>query len=182
MLATSSCLSLRRTAVRPCPAADTAAHAWRRAKPSSSSRHSSRHLRLRAAASSSATTAASLVVPNPQGPGYPTFQVQLQLAPGAEAYQVSLKKPLGLTLTEKSGSVLVDEVVPGGHAAQAGVQAGDVLLATTARPQAGSDGTTQVVLLTTAGQSFKTVSAALRSNTCAQCNIHLVLQRSPAAS
>lgn len=48
--------------------------------------------------------------------------------------------------------------------------------------QAGSGGTTQVVLLTTAGQSFKTVSAALRSNTCAQCNIHLVLQRSPAAS
>jgi hypothetical protein len=48
--------------------------------------------------------------------------------------------------------------------------------------QAGSGGATQVVLVKTAGQSFKTVAAALRSNTCAQCNIHLVLQRDAAAS
>jgi hypothetical protein len=40
------------------------------------------------------------VVPNPQGPGYPAFQAELQLPAGtAEVYQVSLKKPLGLTLT-----------------------------------------------------------------------------------
>jgi S1-C subfamily serine protease len=36
---------------------------------------------------------------------------------------------------EQGSSILVDEVVPGGHAAAAGVQAGDVLLATTARSQ-----------------------------------------------
>lgn len=38
-------------------------------------------------------------------------------------------------------------------------------------------GVTQLVLLPTAGQSFKTVAAALRSNTCSQCLITLVLQR-----
>jgi hypothetical protein len=36
---------------------------------------------------------------------------------------------------EKGSSILIDEVVPGGHAAQAGVLRGDALLATTARSQ-----------------------------------------------
>lgn len=36
---------------------------------------------------------------------------------------------------EKAGAVLVDEVVPGGHAAAAGVKPGDMLLATMARAQ-----------------------------------------------
>jgi hypothetical protein len=34
-----------------------------------------------------------------------------------------------------------------------------------------------LVLLQTQGQSFKTVAAGLRSNTCAQCSIVLLLQR-----
>jgi hypothetical protein len=35
----------------------------------------------------------------------------------------------------------------------------------------------KLVLLPTQGQSFKTVAAGLRSNTCAQCAIVLLLQR-----
>jgi hypothetical protein len=99
MLAISSCPGLKYTLGRPCPAADTAAYTWRRGNPSnrsSSSSRCSRQLRLKAGANASAST---VVVPNPQGPGYPAFQAELQLPAGAEVYQVSLKKPLGLTLT-----------------------------------------------------------------------------------
>jgi hypothetical protein len=35
----------------------------------------------------------------------------------------------------------------------------------------------KLVLLQTKGQSFKTVAAGLRSNTCSQCSIVLLLQR-----
>jgi hypothetical protein len=98
MLATTSCSGHKHALRRPCPAADTAAAVptWRRGKPSSS--RCSRQLRLHAASNASVSTAA-VVVPNPQGPGYPAFQAELQLPAGTEAYQVSLKKPLGLTLT-----------------------------------------------------------------------------------
>lgn len=40
-----------------------------------------------------------VVVQNPQGSGFPPFQMEVQLDPGCEVYQVSLQKPLGLTLT-----------------------------------------------------------------------------------
>ena len=43
--------------------------------------------------------------------------------------------------------------------------------------QVAGKSTPQLVLLQTAGQSFKTVAAGLRSNTCAQCGIVLLLQR-----
>jgi hypothetical protein len=89
-------LCRKSTVVRPCPAADTAAYIRHRAKNLSS--RCSRPLHLRAAGNASASKAA-VTVPNPQGPGYPAFKEELQLAAGSEAYQVSLKKPLGLTLT-----------------------------------------------------------------------------------
>jgi hypothetical protein len=58
---------------------------------------------------------------------------------------------------EKGSSILVDEVVPGGHAAQAGVQAGDELLATTARPQVSW------------GDIHACVSAPGRNTSCGMC-------------
>jgi hypothetical protein len=96
MLANISCICRKSTVVRPCPIADTAAHIRHRASLSSS--RCSRPLVLRAASNASSSTAA-VTVPHPQGPGYPAFKEELQLAAGSEAYQVSLKKPLGLTLT-----------------------------------------------------------------------------------
>ncbi len=44
-------------------------------------------------------------------------------------------------------------------------------------PQAGASGASQLVLLPTEGESFATVSAAIRSNTCSQGDVTLVLER-----
>ncbi|GIL74453.1 hypothetical protein Vretimale_2137 [Volvox reticuliferus] len=82
--------------------------------------------------------------------------------------------------TERGGSIVVESITPGGHASAAGIVAGDVLLATSARAQVDTGNGAlrgQLVLLSTAGEKFSTVAAAIRSNTCSQCNVHLVLER-----
>ncbi|GIL48542.1 hypothetical protein Vafri_5043 [Volvox africanus] len=81
---------------------------------------------------------------------------------------------------EHGGAIVVESVTPGGHAGAAGIVAGDVLLATSARAQLDRGKGAlrgQLVLLSTAGEKFSTVAAAIRSNTCSQCNVHLVFGR-----
>lgn len=135
--------------------------------------------RQRAAAPATSPAAASakaISVANPEG-GEP-YPITVQVPSGAELYQVALKKPLGFTLAEKPGvGIVVDELQSGGHAQQGGIAVGDVLLAVTARAQEPGSSSLKLVLLPTQGQSFKTVAAGLRSNTCAQCAIVLLLQR-----
>ncbi|KAG2433131.1 hypothetical protein HYH02_012832 [Chlamydomonas schloesseri] len=118
--------------------------------------------------------------PNDDAPANP-LEVDVQAPAGARVFTVSLKKPLGLVLTERCGRIEVESVAAGGHAAAAGVAAGDELLATTARAQGGQAIRGQLVLLPAGGQAFKTVAAAIKSNTCSQCLIHLVLARPAAA-
>ncbi|GLC51945.1 hypothetical protein PLESTB_000565600 [Pleodorina starrii] len=108
------------------------------------------------------------------------LETEVLAVPGSRVFTISLQKPLGLVLAERAERVVVESVNAGGHAAAAGVAAGDVLLATSARPQVDtSKGTLrgQLILLATAGEKFSTVTAAIRSNTCSQCSVHLVLER-----
>jgi hypothetical protein len=68
-------------------------------------------------------------------------------------------------LADKAAGLVVDELVPGGHAAAAGVRLGDCLLATSARSQqaAGGSGVRgQYLLFRTAGERFRTVSRMRR--------------------
>ncbi|GIL74452.1 hypothetical protein Vretimale_2137 [Volvox reticuliferus] len=108
------------------------------------------------------------------------LDAEVLTSPGSHVFTVSLKKPFGLVLTERGGSIVVESITPGGHASAAGIVAGDVLLATSARAQVDTGNGAlrgQLVLLSTAGEKFSTVAAAIRSNTCSQCNVHLVLER-----
>ncbi|PNH10328.1 hypothetical protein TSOC_002973 [Tetrabaena socialis] len=107
------------------------------------------------------------------------LEAEVLASPGSRVFSVSIKKPLGLTLAESGGRIVVESVTGGGHAASAGVAAGDALLATGARAQVGGGKDAQPVLLPTGGQRFSTVSAAIRSNTCSQCLVHLVFERGP---
>jgi hypothetical protein len=150
-------------------------------------RPSCKHARLLRIAAGQSDTAAAVTVKVPNPEGLP-FEATWSIPQGCKTYTVSLKKPLGLTLTgectctvlpaatsslthkaavlvqftamhvpvplpmfdhicildpqlvrygaaESQGAILVESVVQGGHAAAAGVRAGDVLLATTARTQ-----------------------------------------------
>mmetsp|Transcript_2526 Transcript_2526/g.6492 ORF Transcript_2526/g.6492 Transcript_2526/m.6492 type:complete len:174 (-) Transcript_2526:201-722(-) len=98
-----------------------------------------------------------------------------------DIYQAVMKKPLGLTLAEQGGRVVVETTVHAGSADKAGVKPGDILHAVTARIKCGPEGskatTEDLILFQTAGESFKTVAAAVRSNTCAQCRVIMVLER-----
>ncbi|KXZ43290.1 hypothetical protein GPECTOR_95g679 [Gonium pectorale] len=63
------------------------------------------------------------------------LEAEVLARPGSRVFTASVKKPLGLVLAEKGGRIVVESVSPGGHAAAAGIAAGDVLLATGARAQ-----------------------------------------------
>ncbi|PNW71836.1 hypothetical protein CHLRE_16g690300v5 [Chlamydomonas reinhardtii] len=135
-----------------------------------------------AAATSSGSARNTLQVSAPNDDTGGRLAVDVQAPAGARVFTVSLKKPLGLVLTERGGRIEVESVAAGGHAAAAGVAPGDELLATTARAQGGGASVRgQLVLLPAGGQQFNTVAAAIRSNTCSQCLIHLVLARPEAA-
>eukprot|EP00966_Prymnesium_polylepis_P076183 1765737-Prymnesium_polylepis.1 len=47
-------------------------------------------------------------------------------------FEVALQRPLGASLQERNGAVCIGIVLDGGNAAQAGVEEGDVVLATSA--------------------------------------------------
>ncbi|KAG2499565.1 hypothetical protein HYH03_002510 [Edaphochlamys debaryana] len=118
------------------------------------------------------------VVPNDDSGG--TLAADVWVTPGSQTFLVSLPKPLGLVLTEHQGRIKVESVAANGSAAKAGIKAGDYLLAVTARAGAEPGRTAlkdPLVLVATAGLGFNTVAAAIRSNTCSACRVHLVLER-----
>lgn len=106
------------------------------------------------------------------------LSAQVAVCAGTKLVQVSLKKPLGIIFADKAGKIVVDELVPGGHAAASGnVQLGDELRLTTARIQGAPNATGKQILFSAQGETFDTVIAAIQSNTCSQCPITLVLER-----
>ncbi|KAG2431687.1 hypothetical protein HYH02_013264 [Chlamydomonas schloesseri] len=107
--------------------------------------------------------------------GTPATSSQDQIPLGCARYSVSLKKPLGVVLEQdvKSGNIFVVEVKAGGSAALDGrVKVGDQLIATsgviytTESDYGGAmvKGGQQLVRLRVAGETFKTVSAAIGSH------------------
>lgn len=113
-------------------------------------------------------------------------------SPGATLYSVSLKKPLGIVFEERGADVVVAEVVPGGSAdlgripgrmgsesLEGGrVAVGDVLRGTSAVPLRESQSPVPMVgFMATRGESWRTVMAAIASNTCRNCPVVLVLER-----
>lgn len=116
-----------------------------------------------------------------------SLQGDFTALPGYTIFTASLKKPLGFVLSERgqgagtTGRIFIESVTPGGSAEAAGVRPGDVLLATGARAQSDRPGAGaapgKLVLFMTDGESFKTVSAAIKSNLCSQCDVHLVFAR-----
>jgi S1-C subfamily serine protease len=100
---------------------------------------------------------------------------------GVEYVQLTIKKPLGLVLSEKrpSGEVYVEEIVADGNAAATGlVRVGDILTRTSATVLKSSDKDTygkqghgdrlydswETVEFECAGQDFATVMSAIGSN------------------
>ena len=65
--------------------------------------------------------------------GMPPLTQVWPVADGKELYTVSLKKPLGLTLAEQGGKVVVEALAEGSNGGSAGVQIGDIVRGTTAR-------------------------------------------------
>lgn len=101
--------------------------------------------------------------------------------PAAELITLTIKKPLGLVMSERkpSGEVFVEEIVPGGNAAATGLVAvGDVVAKTSAIVlKSGKEGeysrvghgqrpydNFETVEFDCAGQDFNTVMAAISSN------------------
>ena len=87
--------------------------------------------------------------------------------------------------TSDGGRIVVEEVTEGGHAELSGVNAGDFVVAVTARSQQEANKKERtrealfgrLVLFQTLGETFDTVMAAIASNRCSQCEIQLVVAR-----
>mmetsp|Transcript_26751 Transcript_26751/g.58327 ORF Transcript_26751/g.58327 Transcript_26751/m.58327 type:complete len:170 (+) Transcript_26751:108-617(+) len=125
-----------------------------------------------------ASSETKVSIPHPEDGS--EWSVSVAVAGHSKIVTASLKKPLGFVLEEHNGQVRVAQVTPNGSAERAGVKPGDILRATTARAElsSGPSGIMgQLLLLRTDGESFATVSAAIRSNRCSQCAITLVLER-----
>ena len=92
---------------------------------------------------------------------------------------------LCLPETPDGGSIVVEEVTEGGNAESSGVNAGDVVVAVTARSQEEANKKERtrealfgrLVLFQTLGETFDTVMAAIASNRCSQCEIQVVVAR-----
>lgn len=84
------------------------------------------------------------------------------------------------------GRIFVEEVTEGGNAEAAGVEAGDVVVAVTARDQEEANKKERtrealfgrLVLFQTADETFDTLMRAIRSNKCSQCDVQVVVERS----
>ncbi|GAB4818674.1 hypothetical protein N2152v2_005720 [Parachlorella kessleri] len=105
---------------------------------------------------------------------------------GCARYSVQLSKPLGIVLEEdKSGTIFVAEVVPGGNADRSGeVSVGDQLIATSGFTYTTQrryqenwvKGGEQIVRMNVRGEDFKTVMAAIGSHP-AHIKVQLEFQR-----
>lgn len=123
-----------------------------------------------------------------------TLACDISVDTESEVFTVALGKPLGLILAEKDNAIIVEDVVAGGNASRSdvGIMPGDRVKAVTGRILGEKErrvdvlgtGRTkegifgQAVLMATDGQTFDSVMAAIGSNRCSQCEIHLVLERS----
>ncbi|KAK9840134.1 hypothetical protein WJX74_003945 [Apatococcus lobatus] len=134
----------------------------------------------------------SVQISVPSDEGMDDLSETFNVPEGSELKAYFMKRPLGVTMVEKSGKVVVDHVMDGGHGDKAGIKVGDVLRATTARTKnmqrQGMARSTnaankasvfgELVLLRADGEDFNTVMAGIQSSKCGQCDVAVVLERS----
>lgn len=122
--------------------------------------------------------------------GGPDLKQVWPVEESSKLFTVTLRKPLGLTLKDEDGKVVVDTVADGGNGAFAEVKVGDIVRGSTARSKnVVKEDVTSVdaknkqeflgglVLLKADGEDFDTVLAGIQSSKLAGCDVILVLER-----